>query len=94
MKNKRSIRGRLFHRSDETGWTGAPWVCGVRAEISSNREAVVTGIKCICDYTSECIVLGYRGGRISFCGRGLSCSSYMKGAVCIRGHIISVHYCE
>ena len=61
-------------------------------EIASNSDAVVYGVKCIDDYTSELIRLRHRNGRVSFVGRSLSCQSYVEGAVCIKGIINSVHY--
>lgn len=95
MKKCRNEKNKLLTRSlPESDYACAVWTGGFRTEIASNREAIVYGIKCICDYTPESIVLRHRGGTVSFCGRGLSCSSYVEGAVCIRGCISSVHYCE
>lgn len=95
MKKCRKEKQKFLSRSlPMADYACAVWTGGFRTEIASNREAIVYGIKCICDYTPESIVLRYRGGTVSFCGRGLSCSSYVEGAVCIRGIISSVHYCE
>lgn len=65
---------------------------GLNTEIASNTEAVVYGIKNIVDYTPECVKLGHKTGLICFCGRGLSCQSFVEGAVCIRGNIDSVQF--
>ncbi len=94
MKRNKKEKKNIFSRFIEAEYPCAVWSGGFRTEIASNREAVVYGIRCICDYTSENIVLRHSTGRISFCGSGLSCSSYVEGAVCIRGCIFSVHYCE
>ena len=88
-REKQRFLARMLPECACAAWTG-----GFRTEIASNREAVVYGIKCICDYTTESIVLRHRDGIISFSGSGLSCSSYVEGAVCIRGAISSVHYCD
>ncbi len=65
---------------------------GFRTEIISDHEAVVYGIKSICDYTPENIILRHKCGCVSFCGNNLSCQSFVEGAVCIRGYISSVHF--
>ena len=67
-----------------------PW--GFRMEIKSDREAVVWGVKSICDYSLQKIALRHKGGIVIFEGCGLSCQSYMEGAVCIRGCILSVQF--
>lgn len=94
MKGNKKDKRNILSRFIEAEYPCAVWSGGFRIEIASNREAVVYGIKCICDYTPENIVLRHSTGTVSFCGSCLSCSSYVEGAVCIRGCISSVHYCE
>lgn len=94
MKKIKKEKKNIISRLVEAEYPCAVWSGGFRTEIASNREAVVYGIRCICDYTSETVVLRHRSGTVSFCGTGLSCSSYVEGAVCIKGCISSVHYCE
>ena len=65
---------------------------GLNIEIASNSEAVIYGVKNIVDYTPEMIRLGHKSGAVSFCGCGLSCQSFVEGAVCIRGYITSVQF--
>ena len=65
---------------------------GFRTEITSDNDAVVWGVKSICDYTSQRIALKHKGGIAVFEGCGLSCQSYMEGVVCIRGCIFSLHF--
>lgn len=94
MRRCKKERKNIISRLIEAEYPCAVWNGGFRIEIASNREAVAYGIKCICDYNPENVVLRHSGGTVSFCGNGLSCSSYVEGAVCIRGCICSVHYCE
>ena len=91
-KTKRKICRFLPFKNNDYDVPSVAFTCGFCTEIASNTEAVVYGIRCILDYTPECIKLRHKCGNVSFMGKSLSCNSYVEGAICIKGIIDSVHY--
>ena len=92
MFGKRLKKAISHYRDNDTGFICRSDHCGLNTEIASNTEAVVYGVKNIVDYTPQSIKLGHKTGTVCFIGRGLSCQSFVEGAVCIRGFIESVQF--
>ena len=65
---------------------------GFRCEVFSDNEAAVYGVRSICDYTPQTIVLAHKRGKLVFCGECLLCDSYVEGVVCIRGKILEMRF--
>lgn len=92
MFGKRFKKAISLCRDNDTGYICRSDHYGLNTEIASNTEAVVYGVKNIVDYTPLSIKLGHKTGIVCFVGRGLSCQSFVEGAVCIRGFIESVQF--
>ena len=65
---------------------------GFRIEYYSPSEAVIYGVKCICDYTDKLIYLRCKSKDVEFSGTELCCDFYVEGAVCIKGDIILMQF--
>ena len=90
---KRNKNGSLISKViSDTSYCASSYLGGFRAEIVSENEAVVYGLKTISDYTTAKVCLKYKKGSCTFLGEELSCESYVEGVVCIRGRIASVQF--
>lgn len=65
---------------------------GFRCEVFSDNEAAIYGVRGICDYTPQMIVLAHKRGKLVFVGDSLMCDSYVEGVVCIRGRIAEMRF--
>lgn len=89
----RRIKGKILSRfAHDLDFPSDIYSGGFRTELFSDSEAVVYGVKSICDYTADKIVLRHKSGYAVFCGIELSCDSYVEGVVCVRGSISSLHF--
>ena len=92
---KKNKNGRFISKvMADTGFCASAYFGGFRAEIVSDYEAVVYGVKTISEYTTAKVSLKYNKGCLSFIGEELCCESYVEGVVCIRGKICSMQFDE